>query len=97
VRKLSFVAAPPVDFERVLGIARGASRKTTVAVLEKPAGPDPKVMDKMMLELRTAIRGRQLVDLASSVALSQPEALEACQALMAKGQVVQRGTKFFVA
>ena len=97
VRKLSFVAAQPVDFERVLGVARGATRKAKVAVLEQPLGPDPKVMDKLLLELRTAIRGRQLTDLASAVALPQAAALEACKALMAKGQVVQRGMKFFVA
>lgn len=98
VRKLSFVPPQAVDFERVLNAARGiTAQKQRVAVLEAPVGPDPKVLDKLMLELRTAIRGRPLSDLASAVSLPQPQALEACQLLMAKGQIVQRGAKFFVA
>ncbi|MFT3840384.1 MAG: HEAT repeat domain-containing protein [Myxococcaceae bacterium] len=98
VRKLSFVPPQAVDFERVLNAARGATaQKQRVAVLEAPVGPDPKVLDKLMLELRTAIRGRPLNDLAQAVSLPQPQALEACQVLMAKGQIVQRGAKFFVA
>jgi HEAT repeat protein len=98
VRKLSFVPPQAVDFEKVLNLARGATaKKQLVAVLEAPVGPDPKVLDKLMLELRTSIRGRPLEVLAQAVSLPQPQTLEACQVLMAKGQIVQRGAKFFVA
>jgi hypothetical protein len=50
-----------------------------------------------MVEMRSAIRGRSLQDLAGSTKEPPQTIEEACALLVARGQVVRRGLKYFVA
>jgi hypothetical protein len=70
-----------------------------VAVLEDDAPPPPSaaLCDGIVRELRAAIRGRPLPDLAQTLGASTEDTLRACAALMQRGQVVRRGLKYFVA
>jgi hypothetical protein len=48
-------------------------------------------------ELRTSMRGRTVVDLATQLGVSDEQVIEAAALLTARGQVVRRGAKLFVA
>ena len=48
-------------------------------------------------ELRTAMRGRTVVDLARELGVTNERVIEAAALLTARGQVVRRGAKLFVA
>ena len=48
-------------------------------------------------ELRISIRGRTVAELVAISNESQPAVEEACALLVARGQAVKRGTKFFAA
>ena len=72
--------------------------KTRVAVLEiAETTPSPALLTSAMRELRASIRGRPLPELAEGIGASVEETLKVCSALMAQGQVVRRGLKYFVA
>jgi hypothetical protein len=73
--------------------------RTAVAVLEPVAEtpPSPALLTSAMRELRASIRGRQLPELASGIGASTEETMKVCGALMAQGQIVRRGLKYFVA
>ena len=79
------------------------ARKTAVAVLETEpapvveAPPSPALLTSAMRELRASIRGRQLPELAQGIGASTEETMKICGALMAQGQIVRRGLKYFVA
>ncbi|WP_164017756.1 HEAT repeat domain-containing protein [Pyxidicoccus trucidator] len=77
-------APPPAPAE-----PRAASRPTS--------SPVEALCTRMLAEVRTAVRGRSLVELA--VALSAPSELaqEALTLLSARGAVVRRGHKYFAA
>ena len=49
----------------------------------------------VMIEIRTAIRGRTPVELAAATGASTNAISEACELLCARGQAVRRGAKFF--
>jgi len=48
-------------------------------------------------ELRTSMRGRTVVDLATQLGVTDEQVIEAAALLTARGQVVRRGAKLFVA
>jgi len=48
-------------------------------------------------ELRTSMRGRTVVDLAAQLGVTDERVIEAAALLTARGQVVRRGGKLFVA
>jgi len=48
-------------------------------------------------ELRTSMRGRTVVDLAAQLGVTDEQVIEAAALLTARGQVVRRGGKLFVA
>jgi hypothetical protein len=85
-----------------------APSRVKVAVLEVEAAP-PKVAQKpamkeveglcgaLLLELRSAIRGRTLAELTSTFTHAEETTLRACRLLEDRGQVVRRGSKYFVA
>ncbi len=89
-------AAPP---QPQVGAAVSAPAKSRVAVLEVEieAAPTPALLTSAMRELRASIRGRQLPELAEGIGASTEETMKVCGALMAQGQVVRRGLKYFVA
>jgi hypothetical protein len=72
--------------------------KTEVAVLESSPSVSPEALSKGVLgELKSAMRGRSLHELTELLGVPA-EALEGvCALLTARGQVVRRGTKLFVA
>lgn len=81
--------------------AAPAQAKVRVAVLEveaaAPAAPASSLLTSAMGELRASIRGRQLSELADGIGASAEETMKVCGTLMAQGQVVRRGLKYFVA
>ena len=48
-------------------------------------------------ELRTSMRGRTVLDLATQLGVTDERVIEAAALLTARGQVVRRGAKLFVA
>jgi hypothetical protein len=74
-------------------------RRTAVAVVEVDAAPTvtPQLSSAVLRELRAAIRGRPLEQLAEGVGATPELTLRACAALVESGQVVRRGLKYFVA
>jgi len=67
------------------------------------AGPPPELHSDEALclqitrELQGAMRGRTVVDLAGQLGVTGERVVEAAALLAARGQVVRRGTKLFVA
>jgi hypothetical protein len=101
-------AAPPVVAAPVAAPVAAmkpvAVTKVAVAVIEEEAAPvateappSPALLTSAMRELRASIRGRQLPELASGIGASTEETMKVCGALMAQGQIVRRGLKYFVA
>lgn len=90
------VVSPVVSSPATPAVAR---RRQAVAVVEAVADApaSPALGEAIVQELRAAIRGRALVDLASSLGVAGDEAMRACTALLQQGRVVRRGLKYFVA
>ncbi len=94
------VARPPPALPMTAPAAPTAAQpvKARVAVLETTeTTPSPALLTSAMRELRASIRGRPLPELAEGIGASVEETLKVCSALMAQGQVVRRGLKYFVA
>lgn len=99
------VAPPPVASSpvrtAVAAVASGARARASVAVLEVDDGaskaPPAALSDGIVRELRAAIRGKPLHELASALGASMDDTMRACTALLQQGQVVRRGHKYFVA
>ena len=78
--------------------ATAAAPKSRVAVLETvEVATSPALFTSAMRELRASIRGRQLTELAEGIGASTEETMKVCGELIAQGQVVRRGLKYFVA
>lgn len=78
--------------------AAATPARTAVAVLEVEApAASPELSQGIVRELRAAIRGKPLADLAATLSASMDDTMRACSALMQQGQVVRRGLKYFVA
>ncbi|MFP2934481.1 hypothetical protein ACLESO_57105, partial [Pyxidicoccus sp. 3LG] len=81
--------------------AQAAAPQAPAPVAPAPArasaSPVEELCSRMLGEVRSAVRGRSLVELA--VALSAPSELaqEALTLLSARGAVVRRGHKYFAA
>jgi hypothetical protein len=84
VRKLQSLPSQPVQL-------KAAPAKAKVAVIEGPSE------QSVLIELRTAIRGRTLAELAGNLGHPEAAVRAACGALIQKGHAVQRGAKYFVA
>lgn len=78
---------------------RSAQAKTATVVVEAPAPErnNHQLEESIMTELRSAIRGKPLNDLAEGLGVSSVEVMRVCGELLARGQVVRRGLKYFVA
>jgi hypothetical protein len=90
------VAAPITSVAAAIAAAAPHTR-TAVAVLDAPVPVNPALPDALLAELRAAIRGCTLADLASGTGASMDDTMRACGALISDGQVVRRGHKYFVA
>lgn len=104
VTSLSQRPAAPVRLAAPAPVAvavAAAPARARVAVIEveaaAPAAPNASLLTSAMRELRASIRGRQLSELADGIGASTEETMKVCGTLMAQGQVVRRGLKYFVA
>lgn len=83
--------------------AVGAPSRGRVAVLEAAPAPaagarvDERLCGALLVELRSALRGRTLVELTHNLSHAEETTLLACRLLEGRGQVVKRGHKYFVA
>jgi HEAT repeat protein len=80
------IAAAPVPIEVVLPHGPAGSLHSDEALCLQIAS-----------ELRTSMRGRTVVDLATQLGVTDEQVIEAAALLTARGQVVRRGAKLFVA
>jgi HEAT repeat protein len=68
--------------------------RTAVAVVDAPGPPDP-LEEAVIAEVRAALRGRTLDELAATVAGGRPAAEAALRSLVARGALALRGARFF--
>ena len=73
--------------------AQPVSRPTA----RQPASPVEALCGPLMSEIRAAIRGRSLGELASGISASPELAEEALTLLVARGAIIRRGHKYFAA
>ena len=74
--------------------------RTAVLEVEVDAAPQPlpaHLGPAVLTQLRAAIRGRAVDELARDVGASAEDTRRACVALVEQGQLVRRGLKYFVA
>jgi hypothetical protein len=102
------VAAPLAATAPTAPVRRGAAAiaamasSARVAVLEAAAptpSPDAEVdlTEPVLLELRMALRGKPLDDVAKSLGHEVAAVMRTVSTLMERGAVVRRGTRYFVA
>jgi hypothetical protein len=101
IRRLTSLPVAPVSARAKTALAREPAReakRTQVVVAEPPPRMNPEALSETVLgELKGAMRGRSLAELTGLLA-EPAEAIEVvCALLTARGQVVRRGTKLFVA
>jgi hypothetical protein len=79
---------------------KAAPAPTAAAVKAAPL-PPPQVSEALCSavadEIRVSIRGRTLSDLTASTGEPPSSVEQACELLIARGQVVRRGQKYFAA
>jgi HEAT repeat protein len=109
LRRLMATPAQPVVSPvsvRASAVAPVASAATVtltsvVAVAAEPAVSPPASIEplcgSLMAEIRCAIRGRTLSDLTHATSASEMMVEQACELLVARGQVIKRGLKYFTA
>ncbi|HTS81948.1 MAG TPA: HEAT repeat domain-containing protein [Myxococcaceae bacterium] len=93
-------AAEPVAAAPVSPVAGTASARIEVTLPREPGGSlhaDEALCLQIASELRSAMRGRTVVDLAAQLGVTDERVIEAAALLTARGQVVRRGAKLFVA
>jgi hypothetical protein len=101
VRKLQHVPSKPVLYTRPAPLtaaahAPGQVEKQKVAVVTVEALGE-QLCGPLLTELRSAIRGRTPAELCANLGQPAQVVSVACAQLVARGQAVQRGQKFFVA
>ena len=101
VRKLAQLPnQPAAELMSARSAAVGAPSRARVAVLEAaPAAPrvDEQLCGSLVVELRSALRGRTLAELTRTLSHAEETTLLACRLLEGRGQIVKRGLKYFVA
>ena len=111
IRRIATLQPPPLAvrarFDEPLPepivVAERARPVESVGEEMEEAGPPPELHSDEALclqisrELQGAMRGRTVVDLAGQLGVTGERVVEAAALLAARGQVVRRGTKLFVA
>jgi hypothetical protein len=93
---------PPEDTEEAQAPARAAGGGAPEREVEPVVQPGPAVhsdealCQRVAQELRVAMRGRTIPDLAAQLGVTNERVVEAAALLTARGQVVRRGAKLFV-
>jgi len=67
-----------------------------VAVMVAPAGPDPALAAATLAEVRTALRGRTAEEMADLLRRDRASIETNLRALVARGELVARGPRFFM-
>lgn len=89
------VAQPVVAHAQPVAAAAALHARTAVAVVDAPVSTE--LADAVLRELRASIRGRPLPELSSGIGASVDVTMRVCGELLAQGQIVRRGHKYFVA
>ncbi len=101
-------AVPAAASAPVRGVAQQAVRTAATSTpvqaqpvsrptARQPASPVEALCGPLMSEIRAAIRGRSLGELASGISASPELAEEALTLLVARGAIIRRGHKYFAA
>lgn len=97
-REAAAAATAAAPFGRAVALLELAPAATASSARAGIASPTPaERAERVLIELRSALRGLTLEVLAESAALSIDAAKAACAALIDEGFVLQRGRKYFVA
>lgn len=94
VETLEVAVASPCQPQKLTQVINASAR---VAVLEVETEQAAGLLSSVLRELRASIRGCPVDQLMAGVNASQPQTLNALSTLLAQGQVVRRGHKYFVA
>ncbi len=99
---LGVATQPTADFhEREPAVSAAMTNQVTYDSRPIPAQPliagAESLCGLLMAEIRAALRGRSLPDLAGASRASQDQVQQACELLVARGQAVRRGLKYFAA
>jgi hypothetical protein len=105
VRRLAGLPARPMHLASAPApVASVAPEKRQEALEEVAAALPPaapavpeELCQRLLVEVRSALRGRTLADLCEWLGAPPQGVQEACELLLARGQFVRRGQKFFVA
>lgn len=100
--KPPFSSAPPLPTRRRQAVSDASGRAGTETVPEPktapPARSGPESLCGVMIsEIRCSIRGRSIPELASASQVPEEVVEQSCQLLVARGQAVRRGSKYFAA
>jgi hypothetical protein len=92
-------ATAPAQVARAATAPAQAARAAAPARASRPAPASPveALCGPLMSEIRVAIRGRSLGELASGLSASPQLAEEALALLVARGAIIRRGHKYFAA
>jgi hypothetical protein len=95
------VATQPTANEREPAVSAALPSQVTPDSRPSPAHPliagAESLCGLVMAEIRAALRGRSLQDLAGASRASPDQVQQACELLVARGQAVRRGLKYFAA
>ena len=95
VRRLATLPIAPISSRPAVRVPPAG------AVALSPPPPEAPSIEPLcasvMFEIRCAIRGRTLPDLVRSSESEEARVAQACELLLARGQVVRRGLKYFTA
>ncbi|HYO70227.1 MAG TPA: wire protein, partial [Archangium sp.] len=101
-------AAVPAAASAPVGVAQQAVRSAAAPTAaqaqpvsrptaRQPGSPVEALCGPLMSEIRAAIRGRSLGELASGISAPPELAEEALTLLVARGAIIRRGHKYFAA
>ncbi len=98
VKTLEVAVAAPRQTLKPAQVINVASRVAVLEVeTEQPPASSPGLLSSLLRELRASIRGCPVDQLMAGVNASQPQTMNALSTLLAQGQVIRRGHKYFVA
>ena len=89
--------APAMEAQTASPVDTEEPERRTTRIEVGDLHSDEALCTKIATELRTSMRGRSLMDLAAQLGVTDERVIEAAALLTARGQVVRRGAKLFVA
>jgi HEAT repeat protein len=89
--------APPARPEREVEVRTAALEQLAEALPEAAPAVPEDLCSALTVEVRAAIRGRTLAELVQMTRASSEAVNSACELLVARGELVRRGQKYFTA